>query len=271
MKGQQYEMGSSAYSNAESNVTARQHPAGLAGGRNGAQQSQMKTERLPFTVKVVHNNNELDKAVSVRHAAYARHVPVMAEKLVVPEATDYEEGSVVLLAESKLDGSPMGTMRIATNRYKPLSIQQSVELPAWMEDASLAEATRLGVSDGRTGRVVRTVLFKAFFNYCQVNHIDWMVIAARSPLDRIYDQLMFIDLFPELGYIPMRHGGNIPHRALAFDVASAEQRWAAARHPLFDFIFRTQHPDIDVRSGKRSLGVEPAQLGSSPFGAGLRM
>ena len=231
----------------------------------------MRVENLPFTVKVVHSNGELDKAVTVRHAAYARHVPVMAEKLLVPEATDFEEGSVVLLAESKLDGSPMGTMRIATNRYKKLSIEQSVELPLWMEDASLAEATRLGVSDGRTGRVVKTVLFKAFFNYCQANRIDWMVIAARSPLDRQYDQLMFIDLFPEQGYIPMRHGGNIPHRALAFDVAAAEQRWAAARHPLYDFIFRTRHPDIDVSTGKRALGTEQAQLGGTPIGAGLRM
>jgi len=234
-------------------------------------EEQIRVEHLPFTVKVVHNDHELDQAVSVRHAAYARHVPLMAEKLVVPEPTDYEDGSVVLLAQSKLDGSPMGTMRIATNRHKKLSIQQSVELPLWMEDAALAEATRLGVADGRTGRVVKTVLFKAFFNYCQVNHIDWMVIAARSPLDRQYDQLLFADLYPELGYIPMRHGGNIPHRVLAFDVASAQERWAAARHPLFDFIFRTRHPDIDVKSGRRTFGAEAAQLGGSPFGAGLRM
>jgi hypothetical protein len=271
MKGQQFEVaGRATQANADSGVVIRQHsPAGIAG--NAAGQQQMRTEHLPFTVKVVDTDTELAKAVGVRHAAYARHVPAMAEKLRAPEATDYEDGCVVLLAQSKLDGSAMGTMRIATNRYKPLSIEQSIELPAWMEDASLAEATRLGVADGRTGRMVRTVLFKAFFNYCQVNGIDWMVIAARSPLDRIYDQLMFIDLFPELGYIPMRHGGNIPHRALAFDVASAEQRWAAARHPLFDFIFRTRHPDIDVRSAKRGPAVEQPQLGSSPFGAGLRM
>jgi len=274
MKGQQYEVaGGAAQTNADSGVATRQHSMGTNPRPLGQRpvQQQMRVEHLPFTVKVVHNDQELGKAVDVRHAAYARHVPVMAEKLLAPEATDYEEGSVVLLAESKLDGSPMGTMRIATNRYKKLSIEGSIELPLWMEGAALAEATRLGVSDGRTGRMVKTVLFKAFFNYCQVNHIDWMVIAARSPLDRQYDQLMFIDLFPELGYIPMRHGGNIPHRALAFDVASAEQRWAAARHPLFDFIFRTQHPDIDVKSGKRSLGVEQPHLGGSPFGASLRM
>src|SRR5262245_9616437 len=129
MKGQQYEVtGRATHSNTESSVAHRQHPTMVRGTQ---QQVQMRTEHLPFTVKVVHNNQELEKAVGVRHAAYARHVPVMAEKLRVPEATDYEDGSVVLLAESKLDGSAMGTMRIATNRHKALSIQQSVELPEW--------------------------------------------------------------------------------------------------------------------------------------------
>ena len=73
-----------------------------------------------------------------------------------------------------------------------------------------------------------------------------MVIAARSPLDRQYDKLMFSDIFPAAGFMPMRHGGNLPHRALSFDVRTAEQRWAAAAHPMFDFIFRTRHADIDL-------------------------
>ena len=34
-----------------------------------------------------------------------------------PESADSEEGAVVLLAESKLDGSPIGTMRIQTNDF----------------------------------------------------------------------------------------------------------------------------------------------------------
>jgi hypothetical protein len=33
---------------------------------------------------------------------------------------------------------------------------------------------------------------------------------------------------------------------LAFEVGTAERRWAAARHPLFDFIFRTFHPELGV-------------------------
>lgn len=213
----------------------------------------MAEERMPFTVKIVRNEEELSKAVHIRHAAYARHVPEVAALLQTSESYDHEEGSIVLLAESKLDGSPLGTMRIQTNRYRKLTLEQTVELPEWLQGRSQAEATRLGVSEGRVGRIVKTMLFKAYFQYCQSADIEWMVITARSPLDRQYDALMFKDVFQNREFIPMRHVGNIPHRVLAFEVGTAQARWAAANHPLFNFIFRTHHPDIDLADASLSL------------------
>ena len=203
-------------------------------------------ERLPFTVSIARSDEQLRKAVTMRHAAYARHVPEFAERLKAPEPCDYDEDSVVLLAESKLDGSPLGTMRIQTNRHCSLAIEQSVELPDWLQGCSLAGASRLGVALGRMGRVVKTVLFKALFRYCEQVGIDWMVIGARAPLDRQYEALLFRDVFPEQGFIPFRHADNIPHRVQAFEVETAEARWSAAHHPLFDFVFRTHHPDLDL-------------------------
>ena len=204
-------------------------------------------ERLPFTVSVARSDEQLEKAVTMRHSAYARHVPALAERLKAPEPCDYDEGSVVLLAESKLDGSPLGTMRIQTNRYCPLAIEQSVDLPDWLRDCSLAEATRLGIAEGRIGRVVKTMLFKAYFEYCREADIDWMVIGARSPLDRQYEALLFQDVFPGRGFVPLRHAGNIPHRILAFEMETAKARWTAARHPLYQLFCDVRHPDIDVR------------------------
>lgn len=206
----------------------------------------MTEERLPFTVKLVRTDTDLRKAVQIRHAAYQRHVPSFAETLKSPEASDSEAGSVVFLAESKLDGSPLGSMRIQTNQEKPLSVEQSIELPSWLSERPLAEATRLGVVQEKVGRMVTTVLFKAFYQYCLLNGIEWMVIAGRSPVDRMYDRLLFKDVYPGMGYIPLQHASNMPHRIMSFEVGTAEARWAAAKHPLFNFIFRTSHADIDV-------------------------
>lgn len=217
--------------------------------------SPMKEEWLPFTIRLVRNEQDLNKAVQIRHSAYARHLPEFAEKLKEPEAADYEEGIAVLLAESKLDGSPLGTMRIQTNRYRPLTLEQSVELPQWLGQSCIAEATRLGVTQDNAGRLVKTALFKAFFMHCQFDEVDQMVIAGRSPIDRQYQRLQFSDVYPELGYVPLKHAGNLPHRIMSFEVATAEDRWFKSRHPLFDFVFRTHHPDIHLAPVQLSMSL----------------
>ena len=207
---------------------------------------KMVEEVLPFTVRLVGDDDDLNKAVKIRYSAYSRHLPIFAETLRLPESTDSDEGVVVLLAESKLDGSPLGTMRIQTNEFRPLSLEQSIQLPDWLKGQRLAEATRLGVTDGKGGRLVTTVLFKAFYLYCKLTGIDWMVIAGRTPIDRQYDRLLFEDVFPDVGYIALAHAGNLPHRIMCSSVETAEARWRAAKNPLFDFAFRTFHPDIEL-------------------------
>ncbi|MBI3524277.1 MAG: hypothetical protein HY066_07065 [Betaproteobacteria bacterium] len=209
-------------------------------------QTALVEERLPFSIRIVRNEEDLDKAVSIRHAAYGRHIPAVAALLEKAEAGDNEPGTVVLLAESKLDGAPLGTMRIQTNRYRKLALEQSVVLPSWLQGKSQAEATRLGVTNNRSGRLVKTALFKAYFQYCLLDEIEWMVITARSPLDRQYEALLFQDVLPGGEFIPMRHVGNIPHRVMAFSVERAEQNWSRAGHPLYDFVFNTDHADIDL-------------------------
>ena len=212
-------------------------------------------QALPFTVRVVRDEADLMKAVQIRQAAYGRHLPEFAQTLCLPEALDIRPGVAVLLAESKLDGIPLGSMRIQTNRYSPLALEQSLTLPADLSARPLAEATRLGVTGHRVGRMVKTLLFKAFFQYCQQNGIEWMVIAGRSPIDRQYDRLLFSDVYPGMGPIALRHAGNIPHRVMSFEVASAERRWREASHPLYDLVFRTEHADIDL--GYASTAFQP--------------
>lgn len=204
-------------------------------------------ERLPFSVRLVRNEEDLRKAVQVRQSAYARHLPTVAHKLQTPEAADTQPGVAVLLAESKVDGSPLGTARIQTNRYQPIPLESSIQLPKWLQGKSLAHVSRLGVVQGGIGRMVKLMLFKGLFKYWQQNDIEWAVVAARTPLDRMYEQLLFQDVFPGGEYVPLPHMDNVPHRVMAFEVATASERWARASHPLRNFMVYTRHVDLDVR------------------------
>ncbi len=210
-------------------------------------------ERLPFTIRRVETEADLLKAVQIRHAAYARHVPDFARSLALPEAADYEADTIVLLAESKLDGSALGSTRIRTNLDRPLGVEESIVLPDWLQGRRLVEATRLGIDEGRVGRVVKVALIKACFLYCQQHAIDYSVATGRPPVDRQYEQMLFTDVFPDQGLVPLRHVGNIPHRVMAFEIASFEQRYTDARHPLLNFFFNTHHPDIDIGASAAPL------------------
>jgi hypothetical protein len=212
----------------------------------------LTTERLPFTVRRADDGDALRKAVHIRHTAYARHVPEFARSLALPEDCDYEDDAVVLLAESRLDGSPLGTARIQTNFYRDLQVEESVALPHWLQGRRLAEVTRLGVEEGRIGRLVKIALIKACFQYCEQNGVDWAVVTGRSPIDRQYEQLLFTDVFEDKGMVPLHHVGGIPHRVMAFEIATGEARWRAANHPLLGFFRHTWHPDIEI-------GMAPAR------------
>lgn len=214
--------------------------------RDCAGDSARVTERLPFTIRRVSTHADLEKAVNVRQAAYARHVPEFAQQLREAEDADYDSETVVLLAESKLDGTPLGSLRIQTNRLGALHLEESVELPLWLQTKRLAEITRLGVGEGSIGRLVKMALMKAMFEYCEQIGVDYIVATGRAPIDRQYEQLMFIDVFASKSFVPLRHVGNLPHRVMAFEMATAQARWEAVRHPLLGFFKHTRHPDIEL-------------------------
>ncbi|MGA7814932.1 N-acyl amino acid synthase FeeM domain-containing protein [Caballeronia sp.] len=225
--------------------------------------------RLPFTVRVVADDEALERALKMRQAAYQRHVPEFARTMDQPESYDREPGGLVFLAESKLTRNPVGTMRIQSNRYRSLALQTSVALPEWVA-GRLVGATRLGVEAGEAGRMVKTALFKAFYLYCMQEQIDWMVIAARAPLDRQYAAMLFRDVYGEKEFIPLAHAANIPHRIMAFEVGNAERRWHESRHPLYDFMVATHHRDIDLSAAPSLHWPDPARdVRSEPGERGL--
>lgn len=214
-------------------------------------QLQVNAERLPFRIRVAHGESDLQKAVGLRRAAYGRHVPEFGMTMTA-EDSDRSTGTTILLAESKFDGAPLGTMRVETNDHAPLAVEHSVTLPGWCGSGRLAEATRLSVVNGGGGRMVKIALFKALFLLCERKGVNWLIVTARSPIDREYEAIQFKEVFEDRQYIPMPHVGGLPHRVMALEVGVGRQRWKEARHPLYRFVFETHHPDIDLSDVKCS-------------------
>ena len=120
------------------------------------------------------------KAVQVRHDAYARHKPALAEHLSRPEPDDTADDCFVLLAERKGDGLPLGTMRVRVNDVRPLPIEGQIDLPAWLKGKRLAQARRLGIAQGQHASGVRVAMVKACFLRLHARRIDWLLVGARA-------------------------------------------------------------------------------------------
>ena len=223
------------------------------------EQIQKREETLPFTVRIVQNEADLAKAIRVRHSAYARHLPVLAETLREPETLDRAQGVILILAESKLDGSPLGSARVQSNDFQVLAVEQSIELPKWLDGRSIVEVTRLSIAEGRAGRLVKLIMMKAMHQYWLKNGVDFAIATGRAPIDRQYEQLLFMDLFPDQGFIPLRHVGDVPHRVMGFCVENLEQRCLQTVHPLYQLFFQTYHPDIDILNAVHNNLVKSQQ------------
>lgn len=201
-------------------------------------------ENLPFVVRIA-SERDMGKIAALRAATYGRHLPDLAGKLHQPEACDYELGCEVIVAASKLDGSLLGTLRTHANVLKPLPLQASIRLPERFQEMRMVEATRLCVLGHSQSSLVRNALFKALFQYCHAQKVDLIMAAGRRPVDRIYDALLFSDVAEPGKFYPMAHANGLPHRVMCLRSA-AQSSWAAAQHPLYKFVFETEHADIDL-------------------------
>jgi|APMI01.1.fsa_nt_gi hypothetical protein len=209
--------------------------------------------RLPFTVSVA-SAAQMPAVSQLRASAYGRHLPAMAEVLAQPESADSRFGCEVIVAASKLDGSVLGTLRTHSNVVDPLPLEAAVDIQQAFNGDRLVEATRLCVGHGTSASLVRNALFKAFFLYAEQQNIDWLVAGGRRPVDTIYDRLLFTDILEPGVYYPLPYAANIPHRIMRFNVGQAQELWACQAHPLYEFVFDTFHPDIDL-SGARDLSA----------------
>lgn len=215
-------------------------------------------EELPIRVRVVRTENQLQKAIKVRADAYGRHTPAFADSLRSVEDDDKSPSSLVLLCESKVTGDAVGTLRIHTNFEAPTYLERVLILPDKLRSVGIAYVTRLAVVNGANGSFVKLAMFKALYRYCFATQISWILAVARDPVDRDLTRLGFQDILPEGQKLRRPEDfGEVDVRPLHFSVLDAEHEWRMTGHPLYEFMVRKTHPDIEIFSSVSSAWATP--------------
>jgi hypothetical protein len=207
------------------------------------------SEQLPFRVRLAENSKDLHGAVEIRSLAFARHIPAFGEELRNPEADDHRPDVLLLIAERKVDGRVIGSMRLQPNIFRPLRIEQEAHLPEPYRGRRLIEFMRLGVENGIAGRMVMAALAKAGYEICYATNFDFVLAAGRRSTAEIYRAMRFDDVL-EGATVVLSYAQGMPHGIFALPIRDADRRWRLARHSLYGFMARTEHPDIHIDYGR---------------------
>lgn len=225
----------------------------------------LSSSQLPFVVRIVRTEEQLRKVCEVRALAYGQRVPEFGASLREPELFDREPGSVVFMVDDKATGQTIGTLRIHSNAYKPLPVQGVVEVPDSLGSQLLVEVCRFSVRPGFNKTEVSLGLFKALYLYCLATQVKYMVVAAKRPLNGIYLSLGCEPLVGEQEqWVPLPYANHMEHSVLKFSVPRAEQVWYESGHPLYGFMSKTYHPDIQIFSAVSPSWNRPRQVEAGP-------
>jgi hypothetical protein len=215
------------------------------------------TEELPFMVRLVETAQDLRAAVEIRSIAFARHIPSFGEQLRSPETDDHRPDVLLLIAQRKADRKVIGSMRLQPNVHRPLRVEENTVLPIAYLGRRLIEFMRLGVENGYAGRMVMAALAKAGYEICHAARFDFIVAAGRRSTSEMYRSMHFDDVFNG-ATVELAYAQNMPHSIFALPVLEADHRWRAAAHPLYGFMARTRHPDIQIDFGRALRAFGPA-------------
>ena len=203
-----------------------------------------REERLPFSVRVATTSQDVARAVEIRASAYSRHLPQVGEALRTAEKEDWRPDVLLLLAERKLDGRPIGSMRLEPNFSGPLRVEGETSLPAMFRNKRLIETTRLGVDNGIAGSLVMAALVKASFEICSACSIDYGIAVGRRSMGEMFKSLCFEVI---KGPVSMSYARpSTQFWIFAIPTLGWESRLRQQGHIYFDFMARTSHPDIDI-------------------------
>ena len=159
------------------------------------------------------------------------------------EAEDFRSDVLVLIAERKFDRQPIGTLRLEPNFKGPLRIEGERMLPERFRNQRLVETSRLGVENGSTGTMVMVALVKAAFEICRACEVDHTISVGRRSMAEVFHSLCFDALE---GPVQLSYSKTTPFWIFSASVREWEARLQARRHPHFEFIARTTHPDIAI-------------------------
>jgi hypothetical protein len=168
--------------------------------------------------------------------------------LITPEADDTHPEALLVAAISTEDSKILGSFRLETNSLFDEKISIIENYGKLKISGKSALVSRLVTTKTSDQTMVRNALFKFLHRHCFSIQVKNIVVAAKPPLDRIYQRLGFKPALEPDQLIPIEWSGNHLTRIMYLDTVEVVANWHKKGHDLYDFMANTYHPTIKITS-----------------------
>jgi hypothetical protein len=207
---------------------------------------KLRTEALPFSVEVVTSPGLINCIAAQRSVEYRSHYGEFALSLKTPEPDDTHPDALLVAAISTEDSSILGSFRLERDSLAEEKIAIIEKHGQFTISGKSALVSRLFVSKTIGQVKVRNTLFKFLHRYCFSMQIQNILVAAKPPLDKIYQRLGFKPALESDQLIPNEWSGNHKTRIMYLDTVEVVVDWHRNRHDLYDFMATSFHPNIKI-------------------------
>jgi hypothetical protein len=209
-------------------------------------------QNLPFNIVTARDGGTSSRLMATRVRAYGRHAhPIQNSEHF--HKTLKADTALLLSAECKMSGECLGSIRIESNVNRRFYFEDEITTPDLENKIVSVCASRLSVTQGQIGRLVKEILCKSLYLYSHALQCKYVYAFVDRPRFRLYTSLGFVPAFAENPTLSLRCHDQLPLQLVRSEVNLFELTLARLNPRLKDLCFSTFHPDIKIFSSVGSL------------------
>jgi len=196
-----------------------------------------------FYIRKANTQKDFKIAFDIRWRAYQRFFNKTDDLI---ELNDFQSNATLLIVEDN-QNKPVGSMRILDRRYGKIELDRFVDIKSLIPRSELpcAEGSRLSIPNHPNSKVIRFLLYKAFYLYCKSNRIDTMLISVRRITARNYRYFYFKNVGPA-GIFNHPHLGNLEYHTYKCNISETGKFLKIMNEPLYQFFSVKEHLNINI-------------------------
>jgi hypothetical protein len=210
------------------------------------------TQNLPFNIVVSRDGATTSRLMATRVRAYGRHShPIQNSEHF--QKTLKTDSALLLSAECKMSGECLGSIRIESNIKGRFYFEDEITTPDLEGRVASVCASRLSVTKGQTGRLVKEMLCKSLYLYSHAMQCKYVYAFVDKPRFRLYTSLGFTPAIAENPTLTLECHDHLPLQLVRSEVNAFELTLTTLNPNLKELYFATYHPDIKIFSSVGSL------------------